>query len=217
MVMYCDTIFAKTALRFALTSKSALTALRLFWRRRFALFGTCPINSCVKWLLVLYAMLATFAVAEEEATAEQDVYIAPIDISIQTARLIPQYTLREEIYGVQNLHDELIGRDRYAGMFDDLEFKQTATNADITVFWLLQALDVYTTLEATQYRCVTEANPLLPKKPTFEQLVLLKMIPHIFWDPQDLYTHEIESLNAITGLVVANNTYVISKAKKICP
>ena len=215
--MYCDTIFAKTALRFALTWKSALTALRLFWRRRFALFGTCSLNSCVKWLIVLYAMLATFAVAEEEATAEQDVYIAPIDISIQTARLVPQYTLREEIYGVQNLHDELIGRNRYAGMFDDLEFKETATTADITVFWLLQALDVYTTLEATQYRCVTEANPLLPKKPTFEQLILLKMIPHIFWDPQDLYAHEIESLNAITGLVVANNTYVISKAKKICP
>jgi len=215
--MYCDTIFAKTALRFALTSKSALTALRLFWRRRFALLGPGGLNSCVKWLLVLYAMLATFAHAEEETTPEQEVYIAPIDISIQTARLIPQYTLREEIYGVQNLHDELVGRDPYKGMFDDLEFKESATNADITVFWLLQALDVYTTLEATQYRCVTEANPLLPKKPTFEQLVLLKMIPHIFWDPQDLRTHEIESLNALTGLVVANNTYVISKAKKICP
>lgn len=162
-------------------------------------------------------MLATFAHAEDTAEPTQEVYIAPIDISIQTARLLPQYTLREEIYGVQQLHDELVGRNRYEGMFDDLEFKSQPNRGEITVYWLLQALDVYTTLEAVDFACVTEVNPLLPKKPTFEQLVLLKMIPHIFWDLEDLESHDLATVNAITGLAVANNSYVTSKAKKICP
>ena len=162
-------------------------------------------------------MLATFAHAEDTAEPTQEVYIAPIDISIQTARLLPQYTLREEIYGVQQLHDELVGRRPYEGMFDDVEFKEPATGADITVYWLLQALDVYTTLEATGYRCVVEVNPLLPTKPTFEEIVLLKMIPHLFWDIEDMQAVDLATVNAITGLIVANNVDVASRAKKICP
>ena len=102
-------------------------------------------------------------------------------------------------------------------MFDDVEFKEPATGADITVYWLLQALDVYTTLEATGYRCVVEVNPLLPTKPTFEEIVLLKMVPHLFWDIEDMQAVDLATVNAITGLIVANNVDVASRAKKICP
>jgi len=216
--VYVDTKICLTATLSLALRAFCVNRCAAFLAQTLRAFLTRPLNSCVKQLLVLCVFLATFATAETPTSEpDSEVYIAPPDINLTTARLLPQYTLREEIYGVQTLHDELVGRKPYEGMFDDVEFKEPATGADITVFWLLQALDVYTTLEATGYRCVVEVNPLLPTKPTFEEIVLLKMVPHLFWDIEDMQAVDLATVNAITGLIVANNVDVASSAKKMCP
>lgn len=51
-----------------------------------------------------------------------------------------------------------------------------------TVFWILQVVDVVTTAEGVKYSCITEANPLLPKKPDYEDLIVHKL-KWVSWIP----------------------------------
>ena len=87
-------------------------------------------------------------------------------------------------------------------------------------FWTLQALDVYTTDRGMNYDCVYEVNPLLPKKPSLERLVLHKSITLIpFKNIADVLQPSDAELflsTALTGLVVINNFKVIDRAKQNC-
>jgi hypothetical protein len=39
----------------------------------------------------------------------------------------------------------------------------------------------------------------------------------LFWDIEDMQAVDLATVNAITGLIVANNVDVSSRAKRICP
>jgi len=39
----------------------------------------------------------------------------------------------------------------------------------------------------------------------------------LFWDIEDMQAVDLATVNAITGLIVANNVDVASSAKRICP
>ena len=50
------------------------------------------------------------------------------------------------------------------------DYKEPPTKNQMIVFWTLNALDVYTTVEGIKKPSVYEKNPLLPKKPKLEEL-----------------------------------------------
>ena len=57
------------------------------------------------------------------------------------------------------------------------DYNEPPTKNQMIVFWTLNALDVYTTHEGMR-KCSTckEQNPLLPERPTLEELLLHKAI-----------------------------------------
>jgi len=57
------------------------------------------------------------------------------------------------------------------------DYNEPPTRNQMIVFWTLNALDVYTTHEGMR-KCSTckEQNPLLPERPTLEELLLHKAI-----------------------------------------
>ena len=67
-----------------------------------------------------------------------------------------------------------VERKRYLNLGD---FDTPPSKCQMTLFWTLNVLDVWSTVRALD-RCptCTETNPLLPKKPTLEELLLQKAI-----------------------------------------
>ena len=59
-----------------------------------------------------------------------------------------------------------------------LQFEPEEPVSDYTyyLFWALQVADVYSTVEGLKYDCIVEANPLLPKVPHLDRLVIHKAI-----------------------------------------
>ena len=57
------------------------------------------------------------------------------------------------------------------------DYNEPPTKAQIVTFWTVNALDVYTTYKVLK-KCntCTEQNPLLPKRPKLEELLLQKAI-----------------------------------------
>lgn len=72
-----------------------------------------------------------------------------------------------------------------------------------------------------KYSCAYEANPLLPKKPHLDRLLLHKMIflypSYEIWRMDGWTKNEAQWFNMIGAIVVANNYDVIQRVKKICP
>ena len=56
------------------------------------------------------------------------------------------------------------------------DYQDPPTKAQMITFWTLHALDVYTTHHGNKRSDVYERNPLLPKKPKLEELILHKAI-----------------------------------------
>ena len=81
------------------------------------------------------------------------------------------------------------------------------------------------TNKAMQYECVYEANPLLPKRPSLERLVLHKAITlyPIYHPDYNKYVVENKDIMWATGmiaLVAYHNYKIIDKVKKYpeqCP
>jgi hypothetical protein len=94
-------------------------------------------------------------------------------------------------------------------IFNFGDYKEPPTKAQIIFFWTINALDVYTTLEGTKKTNVYEKNPLLPKKPELEELLLQKAIIAGFIS-QNSSKKYIRFLNVSTTIVVINN-YEIMK------
>ena len=84
------------------------------------------------------------------------------------------------------------------------DYKEPPTKNQMIVFWTLSALDVYTTVQGTKKPNVYEQNPLLPKKPELEELLLQKAIVggFLFKNSSKRY---IRFLNVSTAIVVINN------------
>lgn len=98
-----------------------------------------------------------------------------------------------------------------------LEEKETVSPWHWKLFWTLQALDVYTTMEATKYNCVYEANILLPRKPDTSDLIRHKAIVFIptfqLFPPNKLNDDSLSLSTLLTASVVANNFEVLRRAK----
>jgi len=97
---------------------------------------------------------------------------------------------------------------------------EPASKLHWATFWTLQLLDIYTTNKGMQYDCVTELNPLLPKRPSLFRLTLHKgmfLTPLVLLDKELAFTDaELISGTLITGGVVASNFNVIKNAKRKC-
>ena len=84
------------------------------------------------------------------------------------------------------------------------DYNEPPTRNQLIVFWTLNALDVYTTVQGTKKPNVYEKNPLLPKKPELEELLLQKAIVGGFFSKNSSKRY-IRFLNISTTIVVINN------------
>ena len=89
------------------------------------------------------------------------------------------------------------------------DYNEPPTKNQMIIFWTLNALDVYTTYNGVKKPNVYELNPILPKKPELEELLLQKTIVAGFFS-QNSSKNYIRFLNISLTLVVINN-YEIMK------
>ena len=147
-------------------------------------------------------------------------YVPPQDVR-HTFELSPLYQLEQDRTPLRD--DQFIGVDWYSTgepILPEFEFKQPPSRGHVTIYYLLQALDIYTTYYATtRYSCVTEQNPLLPLKPSVEEMMLLKLLPlYALHDTTTVVSdEELAQATALMTVVVVNNVDVIQRAKKMCP
>ena len=85
------------------------------------------------------------------------------------------------------------------------DYKEPPTKNQIIVFWTLNALDVYTTVEGLR-KCssCTEQNPLLSEKPTLEEMLLQKAIVAGFISKHSSKNY-ITAMNVSLTYAVINN------------
>lgn len=88
------------------------------------------------------------------------------------------------------------------------------------MFYALHAADVWTTVEGLKYDCVVERNPLLPKVPHRDRLILHKAL---FLSPFEMLFAEGAITNretifpiAAVSWVVYSNLRVIDRVKDRC-
>jgi len=89
-------------------------------------------------------------------------------------------------------------------IFNFGDYKESPTKNQMIVFWTLNALDVYTTYNGIKKPNVYEVNPILPKKPELEELLLQKAIVAGFIS-QNSSKKYIRFLNVTLTFVVINN------------
>ena len=89
------------------------------------------------------------------------------------------------------------------------DYKEPPTRNQMIVFWTLNALDVYTTHEGMR-KCSTckEQNPLLPERPTLEEMLLQKAIVAGFLSKHSSKKY-IRCLNVTLTYAVINNYELI--------
>lgn len=76
-----------------------------------------------------------------------------------------------------------------------------------------------------KYECIYEANPLLPKRPSLERLIIHKAVTlypiyHPDWNKYIVTTEDLKWATGFLTLVVIHNYRVIDKVKKYperCP
>lgn len=160
-------------------------------------------------VFLILSLFSMNALSEIHLTEVQKIYIKHGWTCCYSDEVIQQ--LQEPLYYSEQ--DDTI-------TFNFTERGEPANKWHWATFWTLQALDVYTTDRGMQYDCVYEVNPLLPKKPSLERLVLHKSITLIPFkhlsdvlEPSD---RELFLSTALTGLVVLNNFKVLDRAKRNC-
>ena len=132
--------------------------------------------------------------------AVEQPWVAPIDIQLEVARLNPHYTLREDLYGVQKLHDHLVGQTRET-MFEELGLDRFELTSNVTVYYLLDALD--------QTACIQ-----LPDAASFEQMFLVTLLPTYQLSLEERRRRDANRIGAVTG---ENTLYVIDQVRDRCP
>ena len=93
-------------------------------------------------------------------------------------------------------------------IFNFGDYKEPPTKNQMIAFWTLNALDVYTTYNGVKKPNVYEVNPILPKKPELEELLLQKAIVAGFIS-QNSSKRYIRFLNVTLTFVVINNYEII--------
>ena len=103
-----------------------------------------------------------------------------------------------------------------------IPFNQTDPVPDYAwwLFWSLQIADVLTTKEGLKYDCVYESNPILPKVPHLDRLIIHKAVflhPFIVFQKEDILSKEDMLFPNLFGLfVIHNNLKIIESAKQRC-
>ena len=89
-----------------------------------------------------------------------------------------------------------------------MDWVETDMQKEIIIYWTLNVLDVYTTHEGLKDPNAYELNPLLGKRPSLAQLILLKSISSIIilntYTKEDMYY-----MNLILFAAVDNNYQII--------
>lgn len=104
--------------------------------------------------------------------------------------------------------------------FSDLEFHETGLTTEEFNFYLIHALDVYSTVKGLKWDCIYEQNPLLPNNPSTAGLIAFKvgmisLIKSIYGD-DPAWDAFIKTSTYATGTVVLNNFRITSEARKDC-
>lgn len=124
-----------------------------------------------------------------------------------------------------HIHKQTITKSGFAPpvVFKDIEYKEEdpASVATWSLFFLLQAADVWSTNKGMAYDCVYELNPLLPDVPEVYEMVALKtlILGPLLKAIDKQYTITDDMLKPtiyISALVLHNNLRVIDRAKKRC-
>ena len=114
---------------------------------------------------------------------------------------------------------ELI-KNTNTNILPDFKFEEKATPGQYTVFWTLQALDIYSTYRGLKYECVYEANPLVGSNPDLVRLVTHKTVflhPVALLQPYNVLSQDtMQGYNVVYTTVVYNNYRVWNKARKVC-
>ena len=221
-----------------------LRALSEICVNRFAAVGASDLpgllNNCMKQLVLCWFLCAATIVDAEvlehdhltdtvpTVVVPKEPYIPPVDVRIELAQLNPQYRLEQQLDLAQIELDGALIQDyrenaRKNNPFYGLTIKEPLEPRHISMFVLMNLLDVYTTMEGSSYPCVVEINPLLPAKPSLEELLLLKsLLGWIILDQNldgtiDAGLDVVEANTWITGIAVANNLDVINRAIRTCP
>ena len=86
------------------------------------------------------------------------------------------------------------------------------------LFWVLQAIDVYTTAKALDYDCVTEVNPIFGNRPSTTKLIGIKsvILSTSLLLGTDMTSADINGVNTVYTYIAVNNLDVLYRAKKSC-
>lgn len=100
--------------------------------------------------------------------------------------------------------------------FDDRQLPPTKNQWRL--FWVLQAIDVYTTATALGYDCITEVNPIFGNSPSTTKLIEIKsaILSTSLLLGTDMTSAGINSVNTVYTYIAVNNLDVLYRAKKSC-
>lgn len=104
--------------------------------------------------------------------------------------------------------------------FSDLEFNETGLTTEEFNFYLIHALDVYSTVKGLKWDCIYEQNPLLPNNPSTAGLIafkvgILSLLKSIYGD-DPAWDAFMKTSTYTTGTVVLRNFHLTSEARKDC-
>ena len=104
--------------------------------------------------------------------------------------------------------------------FSDLEFHETGLTTEELNFYLIHALDVYSTVKGLKWDCIYEQNPLLPNNPSTAGLIafkvgILSLLKSIYGD-DPAWDAFMKTSTYTTGTVVLRNFDLTSEARKDC-
>jgi hypothetical protein len=90
----------------------------------------------------------------------------------------------------------------------------------MAVYYTLQIADIWTTQRGMDYECVYEQNPLLPRVPSTERLILHKVVftsPVWILDKENLLKKgDVIFPTMLMTYVIHHNLKVIDRASKRC-
>ena len=105
-------------------------------------------------------------------------------------------------------------------LLPSLQYREPPSTFDLSLFWTLQVLDVWSTNRALKCPYVMEGNPLLPEKPSLERLIVHKTVllwpSYTVWQKGVWNKREVQFSNWIMSVVVMNNLEIVSDIRENC-
>tara|TARA_Y100000592_G_C5211441_1_gene195157 strand:- start:22 stop:477 length:456 start_codon:yes stop_codon:yes gene_type:complete len=96
---------------------------------------------------------------------------------------------------------------KFRDNFNFIEIKEPPTRKQRIIYWTLNGLDVYTTYIGLKNTNISEANRILGKRPSLEELVVHKII-FAGLIGENLNTYSYTLMNTALGIAVVRNIYI---------